>query len=193
MFFICLPLFCLGCLAGEAKTGTSLELEDEGCIVLLYHKVVPESQIESSGSSWTVASEDFFKQINYLKEQGVQFITIQELERYVKGSGYFPGKYALVTFDDVDSSVYRYAFPILQQLQVPFALFVISGQVGNPNYKGLSMSTWDEIRVMIDSGLAAVGSNTHNLHLKNKTVMLLFLTLIISRYLPPICNFTGCH
>ena len=152
-----------------------MELEKDGCLVLLYHKVVPKNQIEPRNNSWTVASEDFFKQINFLKEQGVQFITMQELESYVKGSGYLPGKYAVVTFDDADSSIYHYAFPTLQQLQIPFALFVISGQVGNPNYKGLTISTWDEIRVMMNSGLATVGSHTHNLHFKEQNGHAFFL------------------
>jgi len=43
-------------------------------------------------------------------------------------------------------------------------LFLITGHVGNPDYKGLALSSWDEIKTMASSGLATVGMHTHNLH-----------------------------
>jgi hypothetical protein len=43
-------------------------------------------------------------------------------------------------------------------------LFVITGQVGARRFHGMEMSTWEQIREMVESGLATVGSHTHNMH-----------------------------
>jgi len=116
-----------------------------------FHRIYPNKKLELG-------------LIKYLKEKGVHFITPSELEDYIKYEIRLPPKSALVTFDDVDVSVYNTAFPILKKHEIPFTLFMITGQIGNKDFNGLKLSTTSEIKEMVDSGLATVGSHTHNLH-----------------------------
>ena len=51
------------------------------------------------------------------------------LERYQE-VGEFPEKCIWISFDDVDEAVYQNTFPILKENNIPFTLFVITGQVG---------------------------------------------------------------
>jgi peptidoglycan/xylan/chitin deacetylase (PgdA/CDA1 family) len=111
--------------------------------------------------------DEFENQIRILKKDGVEFIAPQQLERILKRSAAAPAKCALITLDDADASQYRYAFPVLKREQVPFALFVITGQVGSNDFQGIEMSSWQQIREMAASGLVTIGSHTHNQHTRD--------------------------
>ncbi len=164
-------------------TNPPLAFSNNGCLVLSYHRVLPKNWLINIWSHWiefytdsseltkfSVSGSDFRYQIDYLQRQGVRFITPTELEAFIKGKAKMPPKCALITFDDVDISVYRDAFPVLQRKNIPFALFVITGNVGNQNFHGLKFCTWPEIKEMADSNLATVGVHTNNLHyLDSKT------------------------
>jgi len=144
----------------------------EGCLVLAYHRVTPSMPVIDwivSLDDYTLYQNTFEEQIHSMKLDGVHFITPQQLEAIVRDRRTPPDKCVLVTLDDGDISQYRYAFPVLRQEHVPFALFVISGQVGSSNFNGLEMATWPQIREMAESGLATVGSHTHNLHLQDQS------------------------
>jgi len=161
----------------NSREETGLNLYGDGTLVLCYHRVIPSNILtnltyrvlrkfgnDDEFKLYSVLSDDFEKQIKYLKEKGVHFITPSELEDYIKYEIRLPPKSALVTFDDVDVSVYNTAFPILKKHEIPFTLFMITGQIGNKDFNGLKLSTTSEIKEMVDSGLATVGSHTHNLH-----------------------------
>jgi peptidoglycan/xylan/chitin deacetylase (PgdA/CDA1 family) len=141
-----------------------------GVLVLCYHRIVPERDLVSllfgrhDDAAYTVSLDAFRRQIEELRDRGYSFITPTDLAEYVKGEKPLNGKSALITFDDGDESLYRYAYPYLKQQQIPFTSFFITGQVGNPNYRGLKMMTWEQIREMKESGLLTVGLHTHNLH-----------------------------
>ncbi|MGM7719206.1 polysaccharide deacetylase family protein [Metabacillus sp. Hm71] len=68
-----------------------------------------------------------------------------------------------VSFDDVDISVYQNAFPILKKYDVPFTIFVIAGHVGK-DLGNLKLSSWEQLKEMVDSGLVTIGSHTYNMH-----------------------------
>ena len=144
------------------------DLSGNGCVVVAYHRIVPYPGVLISLldglDDYTLYRDDFQEQIRSLKAWGVHFITPEQLESFIKRRTRPPEKCVLITLDDADISQYRYAFPILKQEQVPFALFVISGQVGARSFKGLEMSTWLQIREMAASGLATLGSHTNDMH-----------------------------
>jgi peptidoglycan/xylan/chitin deacetylase (PgdA/CDA1 family) len=147
---------------------TPFELTGSGCVVLTYHRVIPRPglffQLLNGLDDYTLYLDDFEQQIQTLKAGGVHFITPQQLESIVKRRSAPPPKCLLVTLDDADVSQYRYAFPVFKQEKVPFALFVITAQVGARSFKGEEMATWPEIREMAASGLATIGSHTNDLH-----------------------------
>lgn len=75
----------------------------------------------------------------------------------------------MITFDDVDDSVYHNAFPILKEYNIPFVIFPITGHVAEDDFKGLNLANWDQINEMMSSGLAAIGSHSHNYHYLDKS------------------------
>lgn len=142
------------------------------CVSLNYHRVRPKTLwyktlklITKSKelTTYTVSKDTFENQIDTLIKEGAYFATLEEVEEFRK-SGNFPPKCVWISFDDVDKSVYEYAYPILKERQIPFTLFVISSKVGSDNFNNLQMATWDDLREMRDSGLASFGSHTHNMH-----------------------------
>jgi len=144
------------------------DLSGPGCVVLAYHRIIPRPNpllsLLNGLDDYTLYRDDFQQQIQSLKAAGVHFITPQELESIVRRRSAPPPKSLLLTFDDADISQYRYAFPICKQEKIPFALFVITAQVGAHSFKGEEMATWPQIREMAASGLATIGSHTNNLH-----------------------------
>ena len=108
-------------------------------------------------------TDEFQSHIDYLYESGAYFTTPEELESF-KQRGNFPDKCVLICFDDADVSVYENAFPILKEKNIPFTLFVIAGQAGNKDFNNLEISSWEQLRIMKDSGLAHFGSHTYDMH-----------------------------
>ena len=118
-----------------------LDLSGPGCLVLAYHRVLPLStlfsQLVTRTDGYTVAEEMFERQIRSLKASGAQFIKPAQLESILKRRSAPPENCVLVTLDDGDISQYRYAFPALKREQIPFTLFLISGQIGAFTFNGM--------------------------------------------------------
>lgn len=159
----------------------NIELNGDGCLVLCYHRVLPKDYStklfykivtkytdDNELNIYSVLGEDFEKQINFLKENGVNFITPDELNFYMTNKKTIPDKSVMITFDDVDESVYKNAYPILKKNKIPFTLFVITGKVGDKNFKGLRLCDWNMIKEMYQSNLVVLGTHTHNMHYLDK-------------------------
>ncbi|WP_161628737.1 polysaccharide deacetylase family protein [[Clostridium] dakarense] len=129
----------------------------------MWNKIVENTTKSQELTTYNVYEDDFEKQMMQLIDAGAYFATPQDLVRF-RDTGNYPDKCVWISFDDVDETVFNVAFPILKEKQIPFTLFVISGQVGNDNFNNLKMANWNELREMRDSGLASFGSHTHDMH-----------------------------
>ncbi|EYE89716.1 hypothetical protein Q428_01020 [Fervidicella metallireducens AeB] len=158
-----------------------IELNGSGCLILCYHRVLPKDYStklfykivtkytdDNELNIYSVLGEDFENQIKFLKDNGANFLTPDELKFYISNKITIPEKSVIITFDDVDESVYKNAFPILQKNKIPFTLFIITGRVGDKNFKGLRLCDWDMIKEMYQSNLVTVGTHTHNMHYLDK-------------------------
>ena len=158
-----------------------LSLTGEGPLILNYHR------IRSSNSSikaldklttlytkdselllYTIYEDEFKEQLLYLTEKGYHFITPDELQKYLNNEFSIPQKSILITFDDVDVSIYETAYPFLLENKIPFTLFIITGEIGNSDFKGLEMASWEQIKEMKGSGLATIGAHSHQMHSLDK-------------------------
>ncbi|MGD9678363.1 MAG: polysaccharide deacetylase family protein [Vulcanibacillus sp.] len=152
-------------------------LTGEGCLILNYHRIRTSGPLIKLIDRWiifftkdpelmlySIYEDEFKKQIAYLIDRGYHFITPDELKGYLYNSIDIPKKSVLITFDDVDVSVYDNAFQFLLEKQIPFTLFIITGDVGNLDFKGLELTSWNQIREMKNSGLATIGIHTHQMH-----------------------------
>ncbi|MFD3446789.1 polysaccharide deacetylase family protein [Microbacteriaceae bacterium 4G12] len=180
MIFICLILIgsLVGCSNEKGDPQANINsLSGDGCLVLNYHRIrTPNLVSKTIGklsnnaelNIYSVYTDQFKAQIQYLKQKGVQFITPEDLKAYITKQKQLPKKCALITFDDIDVSVYENAYPILKKEQVPFTMFIITGEVGNKDFDHLQLASWDQLKEMQQSGLATIGTHTNKLHYLEK-------------------------
>lgn len=181
-----LPLAIIVCLTAAVVTKIFLLLADKEqnkdvylpipkenvCIILTYHRVRSQNIWNTSVEkltnnkelkNYSVYTDEFIKQIDYLKDAGAYFATLEELDEF-RNKGEFPDKCVLISFDDVDISVYKNAFPVLKEKNIPFTLFIIAGHVGNKDFNNLELASWEQLREMKNSGLVSFGSHTYDMH-----------------------------
>ena len=123
--------------------------------VLAYHEIGTEQWYYNN-------PEQFSEHIKWLYENGYKAIHIKDYVDYWKGllvEKDLPEKPVLIVFDDARAGVYRYAYPILKQYNMPFTVFVIGGSVEKQDFM-----TFAELKEMVKSGLCTLGSHSFGLH-----------------------------
>ncbi len=96
--------------------------------ILTYHKI---DTVKEWGLN-VVSPENFRQQMEWLREQGYQTVTFRNWHKVEPHSA----PPIILTFDDGYESVYRYAFPVLQEVGFTAVVFVVTGYRGKWN-------TWD--------------------------------------------------
>ncbi len=112
-------LLLLGMLRAESRA--------DRVIGLLYHRVVTRERFESfTGSEriFSIPEDSFEEQLRWLGEAGYHFVTLDQLEAFLREGAPLPEQPVCITFDDGCESVYARALPILERLGVPAAVFV---------------------------------------------------------------------
>lgn len=92
--------------------------------VLLYHRV---EAAPVPGDAWSVRASDFRAQMQRLLRRGYVPVTLGAALGWGRHAG---GREVLVAFDDGYRSVLDVAAPILSELGIPAAAFVVSGSLG---------------------------------------------------------------
>ncbi len=135
-----------------AVIGLCIWIHDQYVVpIMMYHSVSLEDESPMS----TVSPKRFSKQMNFLKRNGYQVITLEDLIEGTKTRKKFQHKTVVITFDDGYQDNYRNAFPILKEYHFPAAIFLISDSTGvSPN-----LLTWDQIKEMSQNGIT-FGSHT---------------------------------
>ncbi|HBO24544.1 MULTISPECIES: polysaccharide deacetylase family protein [unclassified Providencia] len=140
---------------------------DKGIPVLTYHHILKNSENKHFRETSTTTSVEAFRdQMNYLKTEGFQTLSLADLEDYLNKSANLPGKAVVLTFDDGLKSVHRYALPILRHNKQQATLFVISSRIKtkpqNWSADTLQFMTKKEIKESQD--VFNIQSHTHFLH-----------------------------
>lgn len=118
--------------------------------ILCYHRFA-----ESCDSNLCISRKSFAAQLEYLKQNGYQVISLAELSEFLEYKQAIPDKSVVITMDDAYSSIYDIAYPLLKQYQYPATLFVYTDFIG-----ATSMAmTWDQLREMRASGFE-IGSHS---------------------------------
>jgi hypothetical protein len=90
----------------------------------------------------------FEKQMAYLKNNGFQVISLEQLYSFFQFRENLHKKSVLLIIDSTDQSIYDHAFPILQKYQFPAAIFITPDQVGKEK-----MLNWEQISRMSEKGI----------------------------------------
>ena len=144
--------------------------------VLAYHSVVDESAAENQKHYFpqTISAQTLIKHFNWLKENGYNVISWQQVIDAENGKGTLPDNAVLLSFDDGYETMYNVVFPLLKAYNYPAVFAPVTGWLDTPANQKITyadkmldrsvFATWSQVKEMEQSGLVEVASHTHNLH-----------------------------
>ena len=144
--------------------------------VLAYHSVVDESAAENQKHYFpqTISAQMLIKHFNWLKENGYNVISWQQVIDAENGQGTLPDNAVLLSFDDGYETMYNVVFPLLKAYNYPAVFAPVTGWLDTPVDQKIAyadkmldrsvFATWAQVKEMEQSGLVEVASHTHNLH-----------------------------
>ena len=144
--------------------------------VLAYHSIVDESAAENQKHYFpqTISAQTLIKHFNWLKENGYNVISWQQVIDAENGKGTLPDNAVLLSFDDGYETMYNVVFPLLKAYNYPAVFAPVTGWLDTPADQKIAyadkmldrsvFATWSQVKEMEQSGLVEVASHTHNLH-----------------------------
>jgi peptidoglycan/xylan/chitin deacetylase (PgdA/CDA1 family) len=149
---------------------------DESFGILNYHRVAP-CVAGLPRPTINVTPERFCQQIAGLQQRGYTIRPLAEMLRIRRLGLPLPPRTVVLTFDDGFASVYKYAWPILRELQAPATIFLCTAFIESEApfpfdpwaaafQRQAPRESWrplrfDECREMLASGLIEFGAHTH--------------------------------
>ncbi len=108
---------------------------------------------------WCVSAAVFEEQMRWLAEQKLA-VSLDDVERFVRGEIQLPDGAVLVTMDDGFNSVLNIAAPIMQRHRIPSVAYVTTSFMGTTSISGERYLSWDEVKRLPAAGVT-VGSHAH--------------------------------
>lgn len=101
--------------------------------VLCYHNIATKEEKENfpEESDWTITTDNFKEQLDYLKRNNYKTLTMDEFYNWKTGKQNLPYKSVLITFDDGFLSNYEYAFELLKNYNMNATVFVVGSFIDN--------------------------------------------------------------
>ncbi len=108
--------------------------------VLCYHNIATQDEKNNfpDESDWTITTDNFKEQLDYLKNNNYKTLTMDEFYRWKNKELNLPYKSVLITFDDGFLSNYEYAFKLLKEYNMNATVFVVGSFIENS-----TQNTWD--------------------------------------------------
>lgn len=141
-------------------------------IALCYHEV--ERDGSPALTRTAVTAGDLAAQFAWLKGNGYQPVSLQQILDARQGGPALPPKAVLLTFDDGRRDVYTRVLPLLRLFNYPALVALVGSWLdvpagGTVDYDGTpqprsNFVTWEEVREMQRSGLIEIASHSYDLH-----------------------------
>ena len=136
-----------------------LETEGGDILGLMYHDLTVDPSLVHE---WNTTPQNLRENLMSLMSLGYLPLSVED---YVEGNYSLAQDYFIVTFDDGYLSNLTLAQPVLEALDVPAAVFVITSGV----YADHHMS-WEELRLAREGGVLSIYSHTHT-HMNARSVL----------------------
>jgi peptidoglycan/xylan/chitin deacetylase (PgdA/CDA1 family) len=119
--------------------------------ILMYHYISdPPPGADAYRLDLSVSPAKFEEQLRYLRREGYESITLNDLALYLTVGQPLPPKPIILTFDDGYKDAYTHAFPLLQRYGFTGTFFLISGPIDAHNSEYL---TWADVEEMAAAGM----------------------------------------
>ena len=131
--------------------------------ILMLHRVV-EQRSEGENRALEITPEFLKQTINDYRRKGYRFVSIDEACDIIK-RGRTKHPFVCLTFDDGYQDNYDIAYPILKQMEVPFAEYITTGFIDNRLpmwwYQGNNLGINTESLKALDANpLCTIGAHT---------------------------------
>ncbi len=104
--------------------------------------------------STNISSDIFRQQLDYLKENSIEVISLERISQLLESGQSLPEHAAALCADDAYRSFYDVAMPLLRRYGYPVTLFVNTDAVGKNGYLG-----WTELKELVAEGVE-IGNHT---------------------------------
>lgn len=145
---------------------------EEAYQVLCYHDIAPN--VSGSSPADTVATRRLTDHFEWLRANGYNVISIQDLVDAKKAGKPLPPKAILLTFDDGYASFYNIVFPLLKAYRYPATLAVVGSWLEQPDSQSVAYGehkvareefvSLAQLKEMAASGLVEIASHSYDLH-----------------------------
>lgn len=119
--------------------------QSESGVILLYHHVDDDTP-----PSTTISPNEFRGHLEYLRNNNFNVMPLDEMLDKLSSQQAIAEKAVAISFDDGYESIYQIAFPLLQEFNFPFTVFVSTGPIDRQ--QGNYMN-WAEIAEMSSAGV----------------------------------------
>lgn len=123
--------------------------------ILTYHS------FDYGKALYSVAPENFERQMHYLKDKGFNVIPLDELVEGIRNKKKFAHNAVVITIDDGYENNFTCAYPILKKYGFPAAIFLITNNIGT----NLTYLNWDEIKAMSKNNISFGGHTKNHVYL----------------------------
>lgn len=130
--------------------------------ILTYHN------IGYGKGGFFVTPENFAKQMEYIKKNGYEVITFDELTGSILDKRKLKRNKVVITFDDGYEDNFKYAYPVLREFDFPATIFLITNLVGEKT-KIKQFMNWKEIIAMSKNKITFGGHTKSHCYLGSIT------------------------
>ncbi len=153
--------------AEESRKAAAMENSPDTVPVLMYHHMLSKKdQSQYATNTIVTFAEDFEEQLRWLKTEGYQSISPDELVAWFYDDAPLPKKAVMLTFDDGYMSNYIYAYPLLKQYGFSAVIFSVTGKISEQPvaFQANQVNMLDAESMLAGGDVFYYASHTHDLH-----------------------------
>ena len=132
--------------------------------VIMYHSVC-----DKAPTDYVVTPQQLRSDLEWLKNNGFESVSAQQLINYTRGNGDLPKKPVLITFDDGFYNNLSLALPLLEKYNMKAVVSIVGRYTddyaaADPHSDKYSYLTWEDISALAASPMIEIGSHTYDMH-----------------------------
>ena len=140
--------------------------------IIMYHLVTKNNRYVGKHG---ITPAELESDLRYLQEHGYKTVVMKDLIAFVHKGKSLPDKPIVLSFDDGNSSDYRYLFPLLQKYDMKAVVSVLGKATDECTALASAQSvpvifpnlTWEQIKEMHDSPHVEIQNHSYDLHGKS--------------------------